>query len=68
MASDSHLNRYVFSCYKAFGPHAAVLFGSARALESLKHVAPNHAFVEPGSTGAPRWELGTVNQAGDIIF
>ena len=54
--------RYVFSCYKAFGPHLAALYGSDRALQALAAHAPNHPLVDPTSTGAARWELGTPNQ------
>ena len=53
---------YVFSCYKVYGPHLAALYGSHGALRSLASAAPNHDFVQPGSVGPPRWELGTVNQ------
>jgi len=55
------LRRYVFSCYKAFGPHLAALCGSPAALAALAPHGPNHAFVEPRSSGAARWELGTHN-------
>eukprot|EP00614_Pseudopedinella_elastica_P029190 CAMPEP_0172634808 /NCGR_PEP_ID=MMETSP1068-20121228/196261_1 /TAXON_ID=35684 /ORGANISM="Pseudopedinella elastica, Strain CCMP716" /LENGTH=489 /DNA_ID=CAMNT_0013446821 /DNA_START=330 /DNA_END=1799 /DNA_ORIENTATION=- len=53
---------YSLSCYKAFGPHAGALYGSVEAMETLAASAPNHAFVEPGSAGPARWELGTHNQ------
>ena len=55
---------YVYSCYKVYGPHMAALYGEWGALEALRDASPNHAFVDPTSAGAPRWELGTVNHEG----
>lgn len=53
---------YVYSCYKAFGPHTAAIYGSTQALNKLKSVSQNHKFVKPEKIGPERWELGTSNQ------
>jgi cysteine desulfurase family protein (TIGR01976 family) len=49
---------YVFSTYKVYGPHMAVLCGSRDAFEGL--VGANHFFV-PASDVAYRFELGGVS-------
>jgi cysteine desulfurase family protein (TIGR01976 family) len=49
---------YVFSVYKVYGPHMAVLYGRHSALEEL--VGPNHAFIPPTSYPS-KWELGGVS-------
>ena len=46
---------YVFSLYKTFGPHMAVLFGRHEAFAEL--VGPNHFFV-PEKEVPYRWEPG----------
>jgi selenocysteine lyase/cysteine desulfurase len=55
---------YVFSCYKAYGPHTAAIYGSTEALTKLKSVSQNHKFIKPSKIGPERWELGTSNQEG----
>jgi selenocysteine lyase/cysteine desulfurase len=45
---------YVFSTYKVYGPHLAVLAGRREAFADLK--GPNHSFVEEGVPY--KWELG----------
>jgi cysteine desulfurase family protein (TIGR01976 family) len=52
---------YVFSTYKVYGPHMAVLCGSRDAFEGL--VGANHFFV-PESDVAYRFELGGVSHEG----
>ena len=59
--------RYAFSCYKAFGPHCAVLYGTRRAFESMQDYAPNHPFVDSENKGNVRWELGTMNQVSGYL-
>ena len=49
---------YVFSTYKVYGPHMAVLFGTHEAFGEL--VGPNHGFV-PADEVPYRWELGGPN-------
>lgn len=49
---------YVYSTYKVFGPHAAVMFGKADAMAEL--TGPNHYFIP--KTEVPRkFELGGTN-------
>ena len=48
---------YVFSAYKVYGPHMAVMVGTNEAFENLK--GPNHGFIAEGS--AYKWELGGVS-------
>lgn len=60
--------RYAFSCYKAFGPHLAVLYGRRAAFDAVRKHAPNHPFVDPENHGPARWELGTMNQVGRIYL
>jgi cysteine desulfurase family protein (TIGR01976 family) len=45
---------YVFSAYKVYGPHIAVMFGTREAFAGLR--GPNHGFIAEGS--AYKWELG----------
>lgn len=52
---------YVFSTYKVYGPHLAVLYGSHEALAELE--GPNHYFV-PGDEVPYKWELGGVPHEG----
>jgi cysteine desulfurase family protein (TIGR01976 family) len=52
---------YVFSTYKVFGPHMAVLCGSEEAFAGL--VGSNHYFV-PENDVAYRFELGGVSHEG----
>jgi len=49
---------YVFSTYKVYGPHMAVLFGTHDAFSEL--TGPNHYFV-PEDEVPYRWELGGPN-------
>ncbi|MDJ0523109.1 MAG: aminotransferase class V-fold PLP-dependent enzyme [Planctomycetota bacterium] len=49
---------YVYSTYKVFGPHAAVMFGRHDAFAEL--VGPNHFFV-PDDAVPYKWELGGVS-------
>ena len=49
---------YVFSTYKVYGPHMAVLFGTHDAFAEL--VGPNHGFI-PEDEVPYRWELGGPN-------
>lgn len=46
---------YAYSCYKVYGPHMAVLFGTRRAWEGLE--GPNHFFV-PKDELPRKFELG----------
>ena len=52
---------YVFSTYKVYGPHMAILCGSKAAFAGL--VGANHYFV-PESDVAYRFELGGVSHEG----
>lgn len=52
---------YVFSTYKVYGPHMAILCGSKDAFAGL--VGANHYFV-PESDVAYRFELGGVSHEG----
>jgi len=49
---------YVYSTYKVYGPHMAVLYGSHEALSELK--GPNHFFV-PDDELPYKYELGGAN-------
>lgn len=51
---------YVYSTYKVFGPHMAVLFGKHEAMDEL--AGPGHFFFPTGSSS--KWELGCVNYEG----
>ncbi len=50
---------YVYSTYKVFGPHMAVLFGKTEALSELE--GPNHFFLP---SNAYKFELGGANHEG----
>lgn len=52
---------YVYSTYKVYGPHMAVLFGRHDAWTDIP--GPNHFFV-PESDVAYKWELGGANHEG----
>jgi len=52
---------YVFSTYKVYGPHMAVLFGRHESWGGL--VGPNHFFV-PDDAVPYKWELGGPNHEG----
>lgn len=52
---------YVFSTYKVYGPHMAVMFGRHDAWEGLP--GPNHFFVPPDAVPY-RFELGGPNHEG----
>lgn len=49
---------YVYSTYKVFGPHQAVLYGTRDALDEL--TGPNHYFI-PKDELPRKFELGGVN-------
>ncbi|MEQ8762600.1 MAG: cysteine desulfurase-like protein [Planctomycetota bacterium] len=49
---------YVFSTYKAYGPHQAALFGTHEAFAELE--GPNHFFIPPYEVPY-KFELGGVN-------
>ncbi len=49
---------YVFSSYKVFGPHLAVLYGKRKSFEEL--TGPNHGFI-PKDALPSKWELGGVS-------
>lgn len=49
---------YVFSLYKVYGPHHAILYGRREAFEALSTL--NHFFVDPARL-APKLELGNAN-------
>lgn len=51
---------YVYSTYKVFGPHMAVLFGRHDAFQELS--GPNHSFLPEGT--AYKFELGGANHEG----
>lgn len=51
---------YVYSTYKVFGPHMAVLFGRHDAFGELS--GPNHFFLPEGT--AYKFELGGANHEG----
>jgi cysteine desulfurase family protein (TIGR01976 family) len=48
---------YVFSAYKVYGPHMAVLYGQSSAFDELE--GPNHSFIP--NHDAYKWELGGVS-------
>ena len=50
---------YVYSAYKVFGPHMAVMFGKEEAWAELE--GPNHFFLP---RGAYKFELGGANHEG----
>jgi cysteine desulfurase family protein (TIGR01976 family) len=52
---------YVFSTYKVYGPHMAVMFGSQGAMAELE--GPNHFFIERGDVPY-KFELGGVLHEG----
>lgn len=52
---------YVFSTYKVYGPHMAVLYGSAAAVAEL--TGPNHFFI-PKESVPYKFELGGCNHEG----
>jgi cysteine desulfurase family protein (TIGR01976 family) len=52
---------YLFSTYKVYGPHMAVLFGRHEAWQGLP--GPNHFFVPPDAVPY-RFELGGVSHEG----
>jgi len=52
---------YVFSTYKVYGPHMAVLWGRGDAIAEL--TGPNHFFVPRGDVPY-KFELGGVNHEG----
>ncbi|UJR32876.1 hypothetical protein I4U23_020337 [Adineta vaga] len=53
---------YVFSLYKVYGPHLAVLYGSNSAWQELSDVSagPNHFFI-PQSNISYQYEIGCLN-------
>lgn len=51
---------YVYSAYKVFGPHMAVLFGKTEAFAEIK--GPGHFFLAADAPG--RFELGCPNYEG----
>jgi cysteine desulfurase family protein (TIGR01976 family) len=57
---DSGVDFYVYSCYKVYGPHMAVLFGRTEALEPLE--GPNHYFNQLSLAG--KFELGCQSYEG----
>ncbi|KAJ7280521.1 hypothetical protein O6H91_Y370100 [Diphasiastrum complanatum] len=54
---------YVFSTYKVYGPHMAVLFGTMEAFMDVKEVAPNFDFISSGDL-SKKFELGGVCHEG----
>ncbi len=52
---DWDVDFYAFSLYKVYGPHCAVLFCKASAMEELENL--NHQFMD-GQTGPGKLELG----------
>ena len=56
--ADTGVDWYVFSNYKVFGPHNAVLFGRSESFVGLK--GPNHFFI-PEDSIPYKFELGGVN-------
>lgn len=51
---------YFYSTYKVFGPHMAVLCGTADAFNGLH--GPGHFFIPEDSPG--KWELGCIDHEG----
>ncbi len=49
---------YVFSAYKVYGPHMAVLFGRTEAFAEI--VGPNHFFI-PANSVPHKFELGGIS-------
>lgn len=54
---------YVFSTYKVWGPHMAVLFGTHDAFNEIKDEMPNSYFV-PSNNFSSKFELGCLNHEG----
>eukprot|EP01018_Ginkgo_biloba_P012721 Gb_18945 [translate_table: standard] len=54
---------YVFSTYKVYGPHMAVLFGTHDAFNEIKHEMPNAYFI-PANNFSSKFELGCLNHEG----
>jgi selenocysteine lyase/cysteine desulfurase len=54
-------DRYVFSAYKVYGPHMAVLWGRADAAAQVE--GPNHYFI-PRGEHPYKFELGGVSHEG----
>jgi len=52
---DWNVDYYVFSLYKVFGPHCAVMYARSELLNALRNI--NHQFMD-GTTGAGKLELG----------
>ncbi|MDZ4806342.1 MAG: cysteine desulfurase-like protein [Candidatus Eisenbacteria bacterium] len=59
--TDWDVDWYVFSNYKVYGPHMAVLYGSAAAVAEL--TGPNHFFI-PKEMVPYKFELGGSNHEG----
>lgn len=54
---------YVFSSYKVFGPHMAILFGTHKSLDEIKDEGPNHFWID-GKDSVYKFELGGVSHEG----
>jgi len=54
---------YVFSAYKVYGPHMAVLFGRSECWHEIRRAAPNHFFI-PNDDVPYAFELGGVLHEG----
>ena len=50
-----NVDYYVFSLYKVFGPHFALMYARSELLDGLRNI--NHDFMD-GTTGAGKLELG----------